>query len=80
MNNNQFELFPLPLFSPFTQPFASFNLNPHPFSPQNDGSIGILQEFLKMEALRNAKNATIDQITRMEDYFAKNLNSTLWPK
>jgi hypothetical protein len=80
MNNNQLDLFSFAMMCPFGQTIPSHNLNFSRFSNPVDNKIRILQEILKIEALRNAKNATIDQVTRMEEYFAKNLNSTMWPK
>ncbi len=73
MNNNQLEFLPLAMLHPFGQNNSLQNITFAGFNNPTDNSIGILQEILKLQALSYAKNATIDQVTRVEDYLVKNL-------
>lgn len=51
--------------------------SPNPYSLAYDFNLGAnsiyLQEMLKQESLRNARLATISQMSRMEKYFTSNL-------
>ncbi len=73
MNHNQLEFLPLAMLHPFGQNISLQNVTFTSYNNPADHRIGILQEILKLQALSNAKNATIDQVTRVEDYLVKNL-------